>query len=804
MSCVTPSYIRGREGQASRAVLYISANDSSSFNGSVQSDVALFVVAFCSSRSFDLVVVEPEISSKNSAIAHERQQKDTSRGLGLGIGLVQSKLCDWLQSLDVTVTVMQRRQLPEVLRDCILPAVIDSSGIVCHCGLSTVLRRLVLSSSEDQHNSDLSSLLGFRQTSLQAFADNSIWTKLVDSSLSEEIAEIVRMEAQGIQEADLPELVKAMEANLASPVSTFNVDRQERRAAHREVEGAKEEMRDQFVSDYKTQTVVVNKKVYRNAIRAYKRAVSNGEIPSDISFKNSKFFIPLESWKREMDKAEDITQKTDDISADLLALSLTGSSAMSNAEHRVTSEDSGDLNLSVEKSPSSQIVKNAIPVTVTSSKIDHFGNDGQTCSTNLPYTVTEQPVHMQENEVVGQTMCQADTCSSSQNPSDSYLKHMFAEGFCLTITDLALFLPVHIFLCYCKYDEMHSARIPFIMKWYQRMWSLRAVKQTAALCGLKEVCLDGGVEAACVLPDVRKPAPVDHEDGRGKSKKARNRAVKRNLASIFTKIEQTIGLPQHPEHLNTTPIDWSALPDAANPQHGEVPPNRLLKKQQQIENLVTAVMAISQDGDMIVDFCSGGGHVGIVLAYLLPQCNIIMIELNQESLRRAQRRVKELELTNAVLFQSNIDYFHKSFDIGVSLHACGIATDIVIDKCLESGASLVSSPCCYGSICTTDSISYPRSRLFQGIPISLQEMFWVSHAGEQTNWDFENEKYKRGKLSMSVVDEDRSAYMRERNYKVHLFTLAPPSCSPKNNLLVGVSGKHQQRYCQFERKIMTQ
>lgn len=49
---------------------------------------------------------------------------------------------------------------------------------------------------------------------------------------------------------------------------------------------------------------------------------------------------------------------------------------------------------------------------------------------------------------------------------------------------------------------------------------------------------------------------------------------------------------------------------------GEVPADRLLKKHQQIENLVTMVMAIVQDGDTIVDFCSGGVSVFELIKYL--------------------------------------------------------------------------------------------------------------------------------------------------------------------------------------------
>ena len=45
---------------------------------------------------------------------------------------------------------------------------------------------------------------------------------------------------------------------------------------------------------------------------------------------------------------------------------------------------------------------------------------------------------------------------------------------------------------------------------------------------------------------------------------------------------------------------------------------------------------------------------------------------------RAVHRVQSLGLSNCRFYQGNMDYFKGRFDIGVSLHACGVATDLVI------------------------------------------------------------------------------------------------------------------------------
>ena len=66
-----------------------------------------------------------------------------------------------------------------------------------------------------------------------------------------------------------------------------------------------------------------------------------------------------------------------------------------------------------------------------------------------------------------------------------------------------------------------------------------------------------------------------------------------------------------------------------------------------------------------------------------------------------------------------------SFNIGVSLHACGVATDLVIQKCIENTASFVSCPCCYGSVQENHMVNYPRSKEFKEVPIDFKVIIFV-------------------------------------------------------------------------------
>jgi len=64
-----------------------------------------------------------------------------------------------------------------------------------------------------------------------------------------------------------------------------------------------------------------------------------------------------------------------------------------------------------------------------------------------------------------------------------------------------------------------------------------------------------------------------------------------------------------------------------------------------------------------VDFCCGSGHLGIVIAYLVPNLTVILVDNKEESLRRARKRVEKLDLKNIMIVHSNLDYFKANFQV---------------------------------------------------------------------------------------------------------------------------------------------
>ncbi|KAJ0051265.1 hypothetical protein NL108_017353 [Boleophthalmus pectinirostris] len=66
------------------------------------------------------------------------------------------------------------------------------------------------------------------------------------------------------------------------------------------------------------------------------------------------------------------------------------------------------------------------------------------------------------------------------------------------------------------------------------------------------------------------------------------------------------------------------------------------------------------------------------------------------------------ELPNASLNLHLRTQFTSSMCLQVGLHACGVATDMVMEHCIQARAAFVISPCCYGFIQNANKFSFPR------------------------------------------------------------------------------------------------
>lgn len=62
-----------------------------------------------------------------------------------------------------------------------------------------------------------------------------------------------------------------------------------------------------------------------------------------------------------------------------------------------------------------------------------------------------------------------------------------------------------------------------------------------------------------------------------------------------------------------------------------------------------------------------------------------------------------MKVSRAFFFFSSL-----SVSLQVALHACGVATDMVVEHCIQAGAAFVISPCCYGFIQNAVKFTFPK------------------------------------------------------------------------------------------------
>ncbi|KAB0803468.1 hypothetical protein PPYR_00438 [Photinus pyralis] len=371
---------------------------------------------------------------------------------------------------------------------------------------------------------------------------------------------------------------------------------------------------------------------------------------------------------------------------------------------------------------------------------------------------------------------------SSTVPVDQLnISHKFAEGPHITLSDVLLFPCFKIFF---KTLGNSFESLPLTSAWYQSVADeLKEFQIDFSYPTFKTSLLDMNIVQ---FPIVKKSLYIS--DPKRYNPQSRMFTKQYNIEKVLHENKElcdAITSRETPFGVDI-PFSWDDLPLDASPESGALPESRAVRKCQQLENLAKATVKVTslKKIETIVDFCSGSGHLGILVATLLPNCHVILVENKERSLKRAQERISKMNLSNVSVVQSNLDYFNARFDLGLALHACGVATDLVIQACIRNKADFVCCPCCYGGIHNCHHLSYPRSERFRS-SLEYKDYLIISHSADQTHEE-ENVKTAQGYLCMNLIDTDRSLYANECGYKMHLSKLFPSSCTPKNNLLVGL------------------
>eukprot|EP00400_MALV-I_sp_L67-5_P001133 gene1133-669_t len=262
---------------------------------------------------------------------------------------------------------------------------------------------------------------------------------------------------------------------------------------------------------------------------------------------------------------------------------------------------------------------------------------------------------------------------------------------------------------------------------------------------------------------------------------------------------------------------WEELPKVVDPGL-YLPDARCARKRAQLDHMVRAFAKLLQklkkedennDQLVAVDFCSGGGHLGLLLAACFPEIKVICLERNERNCDRIEERKVEGGLENVdVLCADVADALTiDRFDIGVAIHACGWMTDFVHAICLKRSASYVLCSCCVGKLASPgppdsvkEHVSHPRSEQFKKTFTNEQfldmckkaDMDFYLHLADDDNTaeeaqdlqaEITDEKLAR-RLCKTAVEVDRNAWAREHGYETCLLQM-PSWATPKNDIIVG-------------------
>ena len=312
---------------------------------------------------------------------------------------------------------------------------------------------------------------------------------------------------------------------------------------------------------------------------------------------------------------------------------------------------------------------------------------------------------------------------------------------------------------------------------------------------------------------------------------------------------------------------------------GKLPGMKAVKKEWQLKSLIQCVLAMlpssafgaangSEEKKIrIVDFAGGTGHLSLPLAVLLPKCEIVLVDLKGASLELAHLKAEELvnpskedldedvsshhltgkkkkkkrpkppseshlndvtihanilrqskHLPNLYTYHGSISTYakeHNDFDIGLGLHACGEATDIVLRACGQAKANFIVSPCCVGKLSQTKqntyiylatagnepTISYPQSSVFcQIIPSSGQFDVLAKAADYSEMEDMRTCRNATRRTAKALLEMDRLFYMKETyGYDdIALTRMDPWEASPKNDIIIGWTTRSNGVGCPYK------
>lgn len=176
----------------------------------------------------------------------------------------------------------------------------------------------------------------------------------------------------------------------------------------------------------------------------------------------------------------------------------------------------------------------------------------------------------------------------------------------------------------------------------------------------------------------------------------------------------------------------------------------------------------------ILDLCCGKSYLSFAVYYYFTQIrhrSVVMdcVDLKQDVIAFCSQIAEELHYTGLHFTAGDIRNFpiRRTPDLTVSLHACDIATDIVLAKGVDSGSKVIlSTPCCHHEM-----------------------MHQLKPNGKETDLLLEHSILKQ-KFADAATDALRCKILQINGYDVQALELIDPEETPKNVLIRAVKCKN--------------
>ena len=178
---------------------------------------------------------------------------------------------------------------------------------------------------------------------------------------------------------------------------------------------------------------------------------------------------------------------------------------------------------------------------------------------------------------------------------------------------------------------------------------------------------------------------------------------------------------------------------------------------------------LPKSGDITVyDLCCGKSYLSFAVYYYLTvvkgrRVNMLGIDLKRDCINWCAQLASSLGYDGTTFVTDDVRNTPKGVtpDMVISLHACDIATDIVINRAIELGTKVIlSTPCCHRHI--NDKISAGELSFVTDYP------------------------HLRNKLGDALTDAIRVARLEANGYSVAALELVDPDDTPKNTLIKAI------------------